>query len=60
MIIVECDENQHGSYACECELGRMITLFQDYGGMPVVFIRYNPDNYISASNEKFSGSSIKN
>jgi hypothetical protein len=44
-IVVEVDENQHKSYACECEIGRMVQLHQDFGGTPVVFIRYNPDNY---------------
>jgi len=39
------DENQHKSYACECEQGRMIQLHQDFGGTPVLFIRYNPDSY---------------
>jgi len=44
-IILEVDENQHKSYACECEIGRMIQLHQDFGGVPLVFIRYNPDNF---------------
>lgn len=45
-IIIECNENQHKSYACECEQSRIIAIFQDFGGMQIVFIRYNPDNYI--------------
>ena len=45
-VILEVDENQHKSYSCECELSRMIQLFQDYGGISIIFIRYNPDNYI--------------
>jgi hypothetical protein len=44
-IIVEVDENQHRSYACECEIGRMISIQQSFFGTPVLFIRYNPDNY---------------
>lgn len=44
-IIVEVDENQHKSYACECEIGRMVGIHQDFGGTPILFIRYNPDNY---------------
>ena len=44
-IILEVDENQHKSYPCECEVGRMIQLHQDFGGTPLVFIRYNPDSY---------------
>ena len=45
IIILEVDENQHQSYACECEQARMINLFQDFGGLPVVFVRFNPDGY---------------
>ena len=43
-IYVEVDENQHQSYACECEQTRMINLVEARG-MPVRFIRYNPDTY---------------
>ena len=45
-VVLEVDENQHKSYACECEQGRMIQIHQDFGGTPVLFIRYNPDSYI--------------
>jgi hypothetical protein len=48
-IVLEVDENQHKSYACECEISRMIQLHQDFGGTPIVFIRYNPDSYRDAS-----------
>ena len=44
-IFVEVDENQHKSY---CELGevnRMRNIHQNEGGIPVLFIRYNPDNF---------------
>jgi hypothetical protein len=44
-LCLEIDENQHKSYACECEQGRMIQIHQDFGGTPVLFIRYNPDEY---------------
>ena len=43
-IYLEVDENQHESYACECEQTRMINLVHARG-MPVMFIRYNPDVY---------------
>ena len=43
-VYVEVDENQHRSYACECEQGRMINLVH-VRGMPVRWIRYNPDVY---------------
>ena len=45
IIIVECDENQHESYPEECESTRMINLSMVYGGLPVIFIRYNPDTF---------------
>lgn len=43
-VYVEVDEHQHQSYACECEQTRMINLVEARG-MPVRFIRYNPDVY---------------
>jgi hypothetical protein len=43
-VYVEVDEHQHRSYACECEQTRMINLVEARG-MPVRFIRYNPDVY---------------
>ena len=43
-VYVEVDEHQHQSYACECEQIRMINLVEQRG-MPVRFIRYNPDVY---------------
>jgi hypothetical protein len=45
IIVIEVDENQHGSYACECEQARMINIFQSFVGVKTVFIRYNPDQY---------------
>ncbi len=44
-IVVEVDENQHKSYACECEQVRMIQIHQSFGGTPVIFVRYNPDEF---------------
>ena len=43
-VYVEVDENQHQSYACECEQTRMVNLVE-VRGMPVRWIRYNPDTY---------------
>lgn len=43
-VYVEVDEHQHNSYVCECEQTRMINLVEARG-MPVRFIRYNPDVY---------------
>jgi hypothetical protein len=45
-LIVEIDENQHIDYDCSCENKRIIELSQDLGHRPIVFIRFNPDDYI--------------
>ena len=45
VIIVEVDENQHTDYDCSCENKRIMELSQDVGHRPIVFIRFNPDNY---------------
>jgi hypothetical protein len=47
VIIVEVDENQHMNYDCSCENKRLMELSQDVGHRPIVFIRFNPDSYIS-------------
>ena len=43
-VVLEVDENQHMSYACECEQQRMVNISQAIG-MPTAFVRYNPDVY---------------
>ena len=45
IIIVEVDENQHVDYDCSCENKRIMELSQDLGHRPIVFIRFNPDDY---------------
>jgi hypothetical protein len=45
IIIIEIDENQHIDYDCSCENKRIMELSQDLGHKPVVFIRFNPDDY---------------
>ena len=45
LIIVEIDENQHIDYDCSCENKRTMELSQDVGHRPIVFIRFNPDEY---------------
>ena len=45
VVIVEVDEDQHKSYEQSCEQTRMINITQSYGGMPVFWIRYNPDAF---------------
>ena len=52
-VYVEVDEHQHQSYACECEQGRMINMVH-VRGMPVRWIRYNPDIY-----EPMEGQQVK-
>ena len=47
VIVVEIDENQHASYDCSCENKRLMLLSQDIGHRPMVFIRFNPDDYLS-------------
>ena len=45
IIIIEIDENQHQDYDCTCENKRVMELSQDLGHRPIVFIRFNPDDY---------------
>jgi ferredoxin-like protein FixX len=45
IIIIEIDENQHTDYNCSCENKRLMELSQDLGHRPIVFIRFNPDDY---------------
>ena len=45
IIIIEVDENQHIDYDCSCENKRIMQLSQDLGHRPIVFIRFNPDEY---------------
>ena len=45
VIIVEIDENQHINYDCSCENKRLMELSQDVDHRPIIFIRFNPDDY---------------
>lgn len=47
IIVLECDENQHSGRNCVCEQTRMVNICQSFGGLPVYFIRFNPDKYKS-------------
>lgn len=51
VIIVEVDENQHIDYDCSCENKRIMELSRDVGHRPLVFIRFNPDDYKDASSK---------
>lgn len=45
-IIIEVDEFQHSKGYCkEGELNRMKNITSSFGGIPCIFIRYNPDSY---------------
>ena len=50
-VYLEVDEHQHRSYACECEQIRMINL-AEVRGLPITFIRYNPDIYDPIKGQK--------
>ena len=50
VIIVEVDENQHIDYDCSCENKRIMELSQDIGHRPIIFIRFNPDDYLDKDN----------
>jgi hypothetical protein len=54
VIIVEVDENQHKDYDCSCENKRIMQLSQDVGHRPIIFIRFNPDDYINSNEEKIT------
>jgi len=45
IIIVEIDENKHTNYDCSCENKRLMELSQDLQHRPIIFIRFNPDDY---------------
>jgi hypothetical protein len=45
IIIIEVDENQHLDYDSTCENKRLMELSQDLGHRPIIFIRFNPDEY---------------
>ena len=46
VLIIEIDENQHNNYDCSCENKRLMELSQDLNHRPIIFIRFNPDNYL--------------
>jgi hypothetical protein len=52
VIIIEVDENQHNSYDCSCENKRLMELSQDLDHRNLIFIRFNPDDYIDENKKK--------
>ena len=56
IVIIEVDENQHRQYDCNCDNKRLMTISQDVGHRPIIFIRFNPDDYNNQLGEKMSSS----
>ena len=56
-LILEVDEDQHKYRSCD-DLPRMFNISQNFHEIPVIFIRYNPDNYkdLSGLKHKFGKS----
>ena len=52
VLIIEVDENQHKNYDCSCENKRLMELSQDLNHRHIVFIRFNPDDYLDNNNNK--------
>ncbi len=52
ILIVEIDENQHKNYDCVCENKRLMEISVDYQHKPIIFIRFNPDQYIDDKGQK--------
>ena len=48
IIIIEVDENQHIDYDCRCENKRLMEISKDVNHRPIIFIRFNPDDYMNA------------
>ena len=55
-VIIECDENQHTVYDNTCEIARLNEIYTDLGDRPIVFIRFNPDDYIDKNGTKKASS----
>ncbi len=45
VVLLECDEKQHSEYVKRCELVRQAEVALGFGGLPVHWIRYNPDSF---------------
>jgi len=58
-IIVEIDEGRHKCRSYSDEFERMMAISQDIKDRPVIFIRFNPDNYV-INKEKFPSCWHKN
>ncbi len=58
IVIIEVDEGQHNHIPVECENTRMGSIYNAFGLRCMVFIRYNPDNYIDSYGNKIYGKSV--
>ena len=47
VVILEVDEDQHHDRPCQCEQTRMMNVSQALGYSRTVWIRYNPDAFVS-------------
>ena len=54
VIVLEVDENQHSAYDCSCENKRLMEISRDVGHRPVVFVRFNPDEYFQEGGGKIT------
>ena len=52
VLVVEVDENQHERYDCSCENKRLMEISRDVGHRPLLFLRFNPDEYLKRDNTK--------
>lgn len=60
-IILECDENQHAGKQYSCERRRELQICNVAGGLPVHFIRVNPDTFktgTKSSRKKVAGETM--
>ena len=59
IVFLEVDENRHKSYCELGEINRMKNIYMNEGGIPIVFIRYNPDNFKDENNKTIKLSQAK-
>lgn len=52
IIIVEIDENQHIDYDCSCENKRLMEISKDVEHRNIIFLRFNPDQYVDKNKTK--------
>jgi hypothetical protein len=49
VVVVECDEREHGSESVLCEVTRMLDVAAQHrltSDLPIHFVRFNPDGYV--------------